>query len=92
MKVWYDVQDFRAPKRGDLLQSNIGHRRERTWLVLRSVRAKRRTGRYHLWVERWWELEPDFRMRLFSSAERAGGQQLFRFYRYPSTKRRTSLC
>jgi len=77
-----------APKRGDLLHTNIGNRRERTWLVLRSRRSRARLLRFHLWAERWWELEPDFRMRLFHSAERVGGQNCIGFVRYPAKPKR----
>ena len=71
-----------SPKRGDLLQTNVGDRRERTWFILRSRRSPRREWRFHLWAERWWQIEPDLRMRLFRSAERNGGQGLLALYRY----------
>lgn len=38
--------------------------------------------RFIVWCERWWELEADFRMRLYRSAERAGGQHVIYFRRY----------
>src|SRR5579875_579357 len=79
-----------APKRGDLVQTNIGDRRERTWFVLRSHRLRPLNGvvRVKVWVERWWQLEPDFRKRLYRSALRNGGQQVIRFKRYPPKRRR----
>ena len=85
------------PKRGDIVQTNIGNRRERTWMILRVRKIARRDGttplgqlgpRFAVWMARWWELEADFRMRLFQSAERAGGQQVIRFHRYPAKKKR----
>jgi hypothetical protein len=90
MKITIDMNPGdRAPKRGDLLQTNIGNRRERTCLILRSRRSRRQVDRFHLWCERWWELEPDLRLRLYRSAERAGGQNLIGFVRYrPAKKRR----
>jgi hypothetical protein len=49
-----------AIKRGDLVQSNVGDRRERTWIVLRAIRMKRRevsaVPRFRVWMVRWWEL------------------------------------
>lgn len=67
--TWMDLTDAGpAPKRGDIVQTNIGDRRERTWLILYSHRMRRRDEtacpRFKLWMARWWELEPDFRMRL----------------------------
>jgi hypothetical protein len=84
-----------APKRGDLVHTNIGDRRERTWLVIR-VRAIRRREtslppRYEVWMERWWQIEPDMRMRLYGSAERAGGQRVIMFRRYPAKKRKRTF-
>jgi len=78
-----DSLDGTIPKRGDILQTNVGDRRERTCLVLRVRRFRRREHRFDVWCERWWELEPEFRMRLARSAERAGGQAVYRFKRYP---------
>lgn len=85
-----------APKRGDLLQSNCGDRRERTWFILRVRKIAQRTDavlglararakpvrfpvklRFEVWRARWWELEPELRLRLYRSAERAGGQVLW---------------
>lgn len=66
------------PKRGDLLQSNVGSRRERTWFILAAhllwMRSKDGKDRFKVWRARWWELEAEMRMKLFRSAERAGGQ------------------
>lgn len=75
-----------APKRGDLMQTNIGDRRERTWLILRVRKIARRTDapigtvrpRFEVWRAKWWELESDFRLRLYHSAERRGGQVIWR--------------
>jgi hypothetical protein len=85
-----------APKRGDLVQSNVEHRgnkRERTWFVLKVRRMRRRDDslltRYDVFMVRWWELEPEMRMRLFRSAERAGGQRIITFHRYPLKRRQT---
>lgn len=97
MKTVYHLPlDFdHAPKRGDLLQSNIGKRTERTWLIL-GVKAMagakspdgRMSKRFRLWAERWWELETEMRMALFRSAERSGGQNYWPFYRYPAKKKK----
>jgi len=80
------------PKRGDIVQTNVGNRRERTWLILRVRQMRRRTKkgvpRFDVWMARWWELESDFRMRLYRSAERNGGQNLMYFQRYPPKKKR----
>lgn len=38
--------------------------------------------RFRVWKVRWWELEADFRMRLYRSAERNGGQSVFWFWPY----------
>lgn len=91
-----DLQiDDPAPKRGDLVQSNVQHRgngRERTWIVLRGRRLRRRTDdkvRYAVFMARWWEIEPELRMRLFRSAERNGGQRVIEFHRYPAKRRKS---
>lgn len=85
------------PKRGDLLQSNIGTKRERTWLIL-GARILRigfckhvgvTTQRTKLWAERWWEVEPETRMALYRSAERRGGQVRHDFYRFAAKRRPT---
>lgn len=81
-----------APKRGDIVQTNVGNPRERTWLILSARmmrrRADRSVPRFDVWMARWWELEPGFRMRLFRSAGRAGGQNVIYFHRYPAKKKR----
>ena len=87
--LWMDqMEPGPPPKRGDIVQTNIGNARERTWMILYSRLMRRRTPsqnlRFKLWAVRWWELEADFRMRLYRSAERAGGQSVFYFYRYSS--------
>lgn len=43
--------------------------------------------RFNVWMARWWELESGLRMRLYRSAERAGGQNVHYFYRYPAKKK-----
>jgi hypothetical protein len=79
--------DLPAVKRGDIMRTNIGDKRERTWIVLRAI--QRRTARrcFNVWAARWWELEPEMRMRLFRSAQRNGGQNVVTFYRYPVKKK-----
>lgn len=92
MKLTMDCFDGSAPKRGDILQTNVGDRRERTCLILRVHRSSAMAWRFHIWCERWWQLEPDFRMRLYRSAERAGGQAVGYFTRYkPPKPRRTPV-
>lgn len=86
MPVW-DSLDGSVPKRGDLVQTNTGDKRERTWFVLRVRRIRGRESRFSVWIARWWELEPDFRLKLYESAERNGGQKLFDFKRYPVKKK-----
>ena len=79
------------PKRGDLLESNVGDRRQRTWFIL-SVKALKPTKgvpRCRVWVERWFDLEPSLRVSLWRSAERGGGQKVVHFRRYPAKKRKT---
>jgi hypothetical protein len=83
-----------SPKRGDLVQVRLKDRRAmRTYLVLRSCEIRRKVKgqlpRYKLWAVRWWELEPEMRLRLFASAERRGGQSEWFFSRYPAKKKRT---
>ncbi len=88
------VGDIR-PKRGDLLQSNVGDRRERTFLVMGvhvlPTRWCKEMGitaqRTRLWAERWWEIEPAMRLALYRSAERAGGQQVHSFRRFPAKRK-----
>jgi hypothetical protein len=88
MKLLIDIHG-EIPKRGDLVQTNIGTRRERTCLVIRVRRLKPKISdfRVNVWAERWWELEPDFRMRLHNSAERRGGQSVINFLRYKPQKK-----
>jgi hypothetical protein len=87
--VWIDMHEPPGPKRGDLIQTNVGKPRERTWLVLRSRHMKRakHPRRYMIWLARWWELEPEMRMRLYRSAERNGGQRCIWMDRYPAKKK-----
>lgn len=83
-----------VPKRGDLMQSNVGKKTERTWIILAVRKLKPKfcaemgceTHRYKVWAERWWELDPAMRMALWQSAERAGGQSVHGFYRFPAKK------
>ena len=81
------------PRRGDLVQTNVGNKRERTCFVLRSRALKPINGvpRASLWVERWWELEPEFRMKLFRSAERRGGQKYIRYHGYRAKKKKQAF-
>lgn len=87
-----------APKRGDIFQTSIGDRRERTWLILKVRKVARKrpapttiwTGqRYQIWAARWWELEAEMRIALWRSAERNGGQQVIWFHRYPAKKKKS---
>lgn len=105
MKTTYHIpasasdKAYPAPKRGDLFESNIGTRMERTWLVIAVRTLPQRecrqmggimTRRYKVWAERWWQLEPEMRVKLFRSAERAGGQVEHCFRRFPAKpKKRT---
>lgn len=94
--LWIEILDGGpAPKRGDLVQTNCGDRRERTWLVLRVRRMRPRSEspfpRFEVWMVRWWELEPEMRMRLAGSAERNGGQRIIHFHRYPAKRRKQSF-
>jgi hypothetical protein len=80
-----------APKRGDLVQTNIGTKKERTWFIMKSRTIKRRQPgppRYELYAARWWELEPETRMALYRSAERHGGQWVINYYPYPAKKKK----
>ena len=93
MKYTLDITNGDAvPKRGDLVQTNVGNRRERTWFVLHSHRLKPTKGlpRCRLWLERWFDIEPETRIRLFQSAERNGGQRYILTYRYPASPRRST--
>jgi hypothetical protein len=82
-----------APKRGDLLQTNVGNRRERTWFILRSTPVKPVKGvpRSKVWIERWWEIEPELRIKLWNSAMRNGGQDVIQFKRYPAKKKKQTF-
>ncbi len=87
-----DVLDGSSdPKRGDLVQTNMGDRRERTWIVIqaRHLKSRQHPRRFVLNVARWWELEPSTRIALHRSAERRGGQQVFHFRRYPAKRKMT---
>jgi hypothetical protein len=87
-----DMYSCGAPKRGDIVQTNVGSKRERTWLVLGVRRAKREpkgVPRYKIWAARWWELEAEMRMALYRSAERNGGQGIIYFRRYPAKKKKS---
>lgn len=83
------------PKRGDILQTNVGDRRERTCLILGTHILPTRwtpemgidAQRTKLWAERWWEIEPDVRVSLYRSAERNGGQVVHGFKRFPANKK-----
>lgn len=94
--VYHQALDESRPKRGDLFQSNIGKPKERTWIVLSVHILPTRwcdemgitTQRTKVWAERWWEIEPEMRVRLFQSAERNGGQVLFPFVRFPAKKKK----
>jgi len=91
-----DMFDGPPPKRGDIVQTNVGNPRERTWMILRARKIRRSAGatpigqvvpRFDVWMARWWELEADCRMRLFRSAQRAGGQNVIYFRRYQAKKK-----
>jgi len=90
-QIWYDITscDLPNPKRGDTMQSNIGDKRERTWLILRARRMRTTRRRFKIWLERWWEIEPELRQRLAASAERNGGQHHFPLHRWPAKKKRS---
>ena len=83
MKTIYHQPDNELrPKRGDLLQTNMGDRRERTFIILSVHVLPTRwcsemgivAQRTRLQAARWWEIEPEMRQALYRSAERAGGQ------------------
>lgn len=67
------------PKRGDLMQTAIGTRRERTWFIwfVRSYRRGENPRRFKVLRVRWWEIEPETRIALWRSAELAGGQTVW---------------
>jgi hypothetical protein len=99
MKTTYHTpaSEHRAdPKRGDLIHTNVGNRRERTFIILGVRRLPERicpqmggilAKRFKVWAERWWELEPETRVRLYESAMRAGGQHVYQFFRFPAKKK-----
>ena len=68
-----------VPKRGDLVQTFVGDKRERTWMVIKARRIRSPYMAWELWTVRWWEIEPDLRIRLWRSAERNGGQNVLRY-------------
>lgn len=76
MTWWMEIApNDPAPKRGDLMQTAIGSPKERTWFILRAVPMRRaKNRRYAIRRARWWELEPEFRVKLYQSASRNGGQ------------------
>ena len=80
-----------VPKRGDLMVSMVRQRWHRMWIILavRQVKPQKDVPRFKIWMERWWQLEPDLRIRLWNSAERNGGQQVIQFTRYPAKKKST---
>jgi len=80
-----DYRGSDRPRRGDLVHTNVGNRRERTCLILR-VRKGRIGGRFNIWAERWWEMETDLRMRLFRSVERVREQRVIYFRRHVSPR------
>jgi hypothetical protein len=83
----------KMPKRGDLLHTNIGSKRERTWMILRARRIKSASNplRFDLLAARWWELEPEMRLRLYASSVRNGGQVVWSYVRYPVKKKKIPL-
>lgn len=97
--VYHQPVGFVRPKRGDLLQSAIGTKRERTWLVLSAHVLPTRFSdppgyeaqRTRITAARWWEIDPPLRMALYRSAERNGGQNLHPFYRFPAKRKARSF-
>lgn len=95
--VYHQPVGLARPKRGDLLQSNIGDKRERTWIVLAvhvlPTRWCKEMGitaqRTRVWAERWWEIEPDVRRACYRSAERAGGQIVHGWQAFPTKRKPT---
>lgn len=94
--TYYQRQSDLRPKRGDLLQTNVGDARERTcfilciktipdrWCKQMGIEAKRTK----LWAARWWEIESNLRLSLFRSAQRRGGQKTHYFYRFATKSKR----
>lgn len=94
MKLTIDVFTGGSIKRGDIVETNVGDPRERTCIVLRVHRSRRSpkgVPRFVVWCERWWQMETELRIRLFRSAERAGGQEVIFFERYRSKPKRRIL-
>lgn len=60
-------------------------------MILRVVRRRCKRRCFNVWAARWWELEPDMRLRLHSSAERNGGQNALEFNRYPVKKKQRAF-
>jgi hypothetical protein len=91
MRITIDIDD--VLKRGDILQTNVGNRRERTCLIVKVHTLKPRVSafRYRLDAVRWWEIEPEFRRLLFRHAERNGGQRVVLFRRYPARKKKVAF-
>jgi hypothetical protein len=92
MKFTIDMLDGTAiPKRGDLVHTNVGKPKERTWFVLTVRRLKPTKGvpRAKCWLEGWRKIEPEMRLRLYRSAERNGGQRRIPTVRYPAKERMT---
>lgn len=95
--VYHQPEGEQRPKRGDLVQTNVGNKRERTFLVIGTHRLPTRwcpdmgmvAQRTRVHAERWWEIEPEMRMALYRSAERSGGQELFVFVRFPAKRKPT---
>ena len=94
MSWWMEIPwEAPEPKRGDLIYSAVGTRKERTWIILRSLRRPKYgfdKRRFTILRARWWELEPEMRMRLYRSAERNGGQVVWQTWplRSPSKKKK----
>jgi hypothetical protein len=89
--MWMDMLDGgEGPRRGDIVQTT-----RRTYLVLSSRKVKRRdpaaVPRYMLWAVRWWQLEPEMRMKLWNSACLRGGQRVFTIEWYPRKKKRATF-
>lgn len=87
--VVIDVAPGETMKRGDLVHTNVGDRRERTWIVIKARRMRRtRSGRpqFEVWMERWWKVDSDLRIALGNSAERNGGQRIVVFNRQRKKK------
>lgn len=83
-----------VPGRGDLIETALETKRQRTWFVLGTKRmspAADGTPRVKLWIERWWDLDPATRMRLFKSAERRGGQVVIPTRRIPAKRKKQTF-